>query len=456
MTRKVEIAIVGAGTAGLGALREAMKAGRDAVLIEGGLGGTTCARVGCMPSKLLIAAADHAHSVRAARRFGVKVSGTVDGEAVMSRVRSERDRFVGFVMKDVEAMPEGVFMRGGARFASDMLLEVDGERVEAEKIVLAVGNRSIVPPPLLPASDRLIHNDDVFDFERLPDSVAVFGPGIIGLELGQALHRLGVRVRVFGLSGRVGPLEDPELKSLAARLFSEELAMSPKVVDLEVDRVEGGVRINWREGDESRSEVFEYALVAVGRRSNLDRLNLDSTTLPRTEKGGLSVDEYTLQVEDRPVFVAGDAAGIRPVLHEASDEGRIAGRNAVPYPDVTPGRRRSPLSIVFTDPQMIMVGASHGSLSGDFVTGRVSFENQGRSRVMGVNQGALHVYADPSTGRLLGAEGIGPRLEHIAHLLAWSHQTELTVGRMLEMPFYHPVIEEGLRTALRDAFSKQI
>ena len=86
--------------------------------------------------------------------------------------------------------------------------------------------------------------------------------------------------------------------------------------------------------------------------------------------------------------------------------------------------------------------------------GEVSFEDQGRSRVMGVNQGLLHVYADRISGRFLGAEMIGPRAENLAHLLAWSHQQGLTVAQMLEMPFYHPVIEEGLRTALRDAAAK--
>jgi dihydrolipoamide dehydrogenase len=91
---------------------------------------------------------------------------------------------------------------------------------------------------------------------------------------------------------------------------------------------------------------------------------------------------------------------------------------------------------------------------GEVLVGEVSFEDQGRSRVMLQNQGLLHVYAERGTGRLLGAEMICPRAEHLGHLLAWSHQMGMTVPQMLEMPFYHPVIEEGLRTALRDAASK--
>ena len=102
-----------------------------------------------------------------------------------------------------------------------------------------------------------------------------------------------------------------------------------------------------------------------------------------------------------------------------------------------------------------MVGARHADLAADtFVTGEVSFEDQGRSRVMRRNEGLMHVYVDRTSRRFLGAEWIGPDAEHIAHLLAWALQMNLTVDAMLDMPFYHPVIEEGLRTALRDAAAR--
>ena len=119
------------------------------------------------------------------------------------------------------------------------------------------------------------------------------------------------------------------------------------------------------------------------------------------------------------------------------------------------GLRRVPLGIVFSDPQLAVVGERFADLApGTFVTGQVSFENQGRSRVMLRNKGMLHVYANVATGRIVGAEMIGPDAEHLAHLLAWAIQSGMTVEKSLEMPFYHPVIEEGLRTALRDALAK--
>jgi dihydrolipoamide dehydrogenase len=144
-----------------------------------------------------------------------------------------------------------------------------------------------------------------------------------------------------------------------------------------------------------------------------------------------------------------------PILHEAADEGRIAGENAARYPDVRRGLRRAGLGVVFVDPQIAIVGGGYVSIRDiAHVTGEVSFEDQGRSRVMLRNQGLLHVYAEVGTGLFLGAEMIGPDAEHIGHLLAWALQMNMTVAQMLDMPFYHPVVEEGLRTALRDAQAK--
>jgi len=162
-----------------------------------------------------------------------------------------------------------------------------------------------------------------------------------------------------------------------------------------------------------------------------------------------------MRIGQSSVFIAGDVTIDRPLLHEAVDEGEIAGSNAGRYPEVHPVRRRTPLGIVFSDPQIAMVGERFADLANrNIVIGEVSFEDQGRSRVMLANQGLMRVYADRAGGQFLGAEMIGPRAEHIAHLLAWAHQSGMTISQMLDMPFYHPVVEEGLRTALRDASDK--
>jgi dihydrolipoamide dehydrogenase len=449
---RVDVAIIGAGTAGMSAYRSALEHTSRVVVIEDGPYGTTCARVGCMPSKLLIAAAEAAHTIAHAERFGVRGGGlVVDGRAVMKRVREERDRFVGFVLDAVQRWPDEHRLHGRARFIDEHTLDIGGHtRVTASRIVIAAGSRPTVPPAWQQAlGDRLIVNDDVFEWQELPASVAVAGAGVIGLELAQALHRLGVRTRLVGRSERVGPLTDPALQAVARQVFAHELPLSLNARDVALSRDGNSVVLRL---PGQADERFDWLLCATGRMPNVDGLGLEQTSLPLDPNGVPVHDRRTGQIGTSSVFLAGDAADERAILHEAADDGRIAGDNAGRWPDVRVRPRRAPLAVVFSDPQLMIAGASHAELlhaGVAFETGVVSFEDQGRSRVMGRNQGALHVYVERSSGRFLGAEMIGPAAEHIGHLLAWSVQRGDTVQQMLDSPFYHPVVEEGLRTALR-------
>jgi len=453
--RKVDVAIIGAGTAGLAAYRTVRDHTESVVLIEGGPYGTTCARVGCMPSKLLIAAAEAAHAVAEAPVFGVRAGpARIDGKAVMARVRAERDRFVGFVLEAVDSFPKEHRLKGHARFTGDHRLQVGKDTtVEAGRIVIATGSRPTYPR-FLDVGELLATSDDVFDWTDLPESAAVFGGGIVGLELGQALHRLGVRMRLFGKGGAVGPLGDPKVRDYAARTFAAEFPFDP---DAKVDAVEaqgGKVAVTFADADGSeRTETFDILLAATGRRPNVDRLDLERTSLELDGKGVPLFDRFTGQCGDSHIFIAGDADDEVPLLHEAADEGKIAGDNAGRYPDVRAQTRRAALGIVFSNPQIATVGRSYRELQAegvDHAIGETSFEDQGRSRVINQNRGLLRLYGAHGTGRFLGAEMVGPRAEHIGHLLAWAAQQGLSVGEMLAMPFYHPVIEEGLRTGLRD------
>ena len=456
----VDVAVLGAGTAGLAAYRAAVAAGKRAVIIEGGPFGTTCARVGCMPSKLLIAAAEAAHGVEKWPAFGLRLDGKlrVDGRAVMDRVRRERDRFVGFVLEGVESIPGRDKLIGFARFTGPNTLEVLGQTgqvshaVDFGRAVIATGSSPDLPLPLRAAGDRLIVNDDVFDWHELPSSIAVFGPGVIGLELGQALHRLGVAVHVFGRSGRVGPFQDPALQDYARRTMAAEFPLYADASDVRLIRNGDTVEVRFTSEGQSQTVCVDYVLAATGRTPNVRGLGLAQTGIA-LDAGGIPVfDRHTLQCGDSHIFIAGDANADLPLLHEAADEGRIAGDNAARWPHVAPGQRRTPIAVVFSDPQMAVVGSPFASLDPSrTVTGAVSFEDQGRSRVMLRNKGLLHVYADIDSGLLLGAEMIGPDAEHIAHLLAWVIQLGQTVDGVLALPFYHPVVEEGLRTALRNA-----
>ncbi len=452
--RNVEVAIIGAGSAGMRAYREVSKQTDSVVLIEGSDYGTTCASVGCMPSKLLIAAAEAAHLGEYSHEFGVHYGDkAIDGKAVMARVRNERDRFVGFVVDDIENWPATHKIKGYAKFISDHRLQIDdGTIVNADRIIIATGSRPNISSTFEALGDRLIVNDDVFSWQDLPKSVAVFGAGVIGLELGQALSRLGVKVTLFGRNNDVGPLTDVSVISKATEIFTKEFNFIPHADSVGFALHEDGVIIDYVVSYEKHKDTFEFVLAATGRTPNLDKLSLDNTSIDIDCHGIPEFDMHTGRVGSSHIFIAGDVNNVLPLLHEASDEGQIAGYNAAHYPQIRRFKKSTPISVVFSDPQIMMVGKSFAELQQsnvDFEAAELDWKGQGRSRVMLLNQGLLRVYGEKNTGRFLGAEMIGPRAEHLAHLLAWSVQSNLTVTEMLERPFYHPVFEEGLRTALR-------
>jgi dihydrolipoamide dehydrogenase len=185
-------------------------------------------------------------------------------------------------------------------------------------------------------------------------------------------------------------------------------------------------------------------------------LFLDAAGIELDERGmPKHVDERTMRIGDSAIFMAGDIDGTRPVLHEATAEGRIAGQNAARYPDVRAHVRHVPLGIMFTEPNVAIVG--HVPTEGEGVAwavGEVDFRDQGRARVINQAYGRTRIYARHDCGTIFAAELIGPGVEHMAHLLAWAIEQRVSAKRALELPIYHPVLEEGLRTALRDAQSR--
>jgi dihydrolipoamide dehydrogenase len=448
-----DVAVIGAGTAGLFALHHARKNGARALAFDPGPLGTTCARVGCMPSKLLIAAAEAAHSAENAGVFGVKAGVKVDGAKVMKRVRLWRDRFVGGMMEEYdELLKKELLIKAKARFTGPHTLEAGGRTYEFKAAVIATGSVTIVPPPYREHSRFLLTREEIFEQRRLPGSLLVVGGGLIGLELGQALSRLGVRVTLLGLDRLVGPLQDQGLRAEAAKMFSGEFDFHSHHDLLELKPAGKKIRVSFKDArGKKRAESFEKILIAAGQRPDFDGLGLENTGIPLDDGGRPSADPETTRIGRSHFFLAGDADPFRPSLHEAGFEGRLAGKNAASSPRVGRKERGCSLAIAFTDPQMAVIGKGPSELKkGGFCCGELDFSEQGRALIMNAGRGKLRLYADKASGRLLGAEMLGPRAENLAHLIAWSIEKKMTVKEMRAMPFYHPVIEEGLQRALED------
>ena len=447
--REVEVAIIGSGTAGLNAMGRVRRAKKSFVLINGGEPGTTCARVGCMPSKALIQVAEDFHRRTLYPRMGIEGGDglSVDLPEVMEYVRELRDTFVDRVLSNsTDHLSEEEFIEQYARFVEPNLLELeDGSRIRAERIVIATGSTPIVPEAWKAFGDRIVTSDELFELEELPASLAVVGLGVIGLELGQAIARLGVEVTGFDLAERLGGATDPKVVEAAREVIGKEFPLHlghPVEVSEEPD---GRLRVTAGEA----SVVVEKVLASMGRRPNLDRLGLEKLGVELDENGIPPYDPNTMQIGELPLFLAGDVDADRPILHEAGDEGKIAGYNAAHWPEIRAFRRKVPLAITFCDPNIVRVGRCFSELDPETTAiGEMKVAPVGRALIMGRNRGTIRVYADKASGQFLGAEMCAPRAEHLGHLLAWCIRKGATVGELIQMPFYHPVMEEALQAAL--------
>ena len=444
---KVDTVIVGAGSAGLSALREVRRYTDDFLLVNDGHWGTTCAAVGCMPSKALIEAANAFHRREAFDEFGIRGANGLHADipAVLARVRKMRDQFV----KGPESVPEKLGDRavsGRARLFGPGRVAVNDDEIEARAIILAPGSRPVVPGPWRALGDRILTTDTLFEQQDLPHRIAVIGMGAIGVEIAQALARLGLKVAGFDAVQSLAGIDDAEVLAAFRPLIGSELALHLGA-EAELHDIGGALRVSGAGG----SFEADAVLAAIGRRPNIDDLGLDTLGVALNDKGMPEIDPSTLRIGDLPVFLAGDANGNRALLHEAADEGHIAGRMAAPNAAGVGLCRRTPLSIVFSSPQIARVGPALSDLECKHIaTGSVDFSKQGRARMAQINAGLMRIHAERDTGRLLAAEMCAPAAEHLAHLLALAVEQRLTVADMLAMPFYHPVLEEGLRSALRD------
>nr|WP_174507352.1 dihydrolipoyl dehydrogenase [Acinetobacter sp. Marseille-Q1620] len=450
-----DIIIIGAGTAGISAYKEAIRYTQNILIINKGPWDTTCARVGCMPSKVLISSANRMYDIQHADSVALKVKSEIDTSNVMQHVRNLRDRFTRATLKDVDSWNSAHKISGEAKFINNNTIEVNGQQHQAKSFIIAVGSTpNIEPTWKTELGDKFITSDQIFELKNLPKSLAVIGSGVIAIELAQAFNQLGVKTTVFARSKKVGALTSPVLQNLAQDEISKDLNIKFGILPDQIKNTVSGVKINFTENDTPQTIEVEYLLSAIGRTSNLNTLELTHIDSAYSNLKKLPIDKQTKQLGKHPIFIVGDAFTATPLQHEAAIEGKLAVHNCLKFPNIDNIKLFTPLGIVFSSPEMAIVGENYSSLTSqkvDFITGFISFEKQGRAIVLGKNIGAAEVYVDRKTRKLLGAELFVESAEHMAHLLSWVISEELTIDQILEKPFYHPTLEEGLRTALKHA-----
>ena len=453
----VDIAVIGAGTAGMHAFSTARRAGARVVMIDHGPLGTLCARVGCMPSKALLHAAQRWSTLQSLLPKGAHQrlpAGHTTPQQLWSEALSIRDELVRGNVRQVENLAQEALLIGSARFvAPDRVLLDDGRSVQARAFVVATGSEAVKPEALVAQlGSHLITSDELFYLPQIPRSVAVMGLGAIGLEMGLALARLGVDVSAAGRAPVLANINDPEIAAAAQTHFAAELPMVLGQGNIQV-RIEGHEVVMQAGALQHRAQ---YLLAALGRKPRLAGLAVEQAGVQLDDKGRPQMMQESLQCSGSRVFMAGDAAGGRALMHEAGHEGTLAAQQALKmlgdgdWSATHERHRTTPMSIVFSDPDIAEVGMRFEQLPQDAVVGTMTGMQSGRSKLLQAPYHMLRLYAERSTGCLLGASIFCAGGEHLAHQLAWAIQRGETVHSMLDLPYYHPTLEEMIDTALRD------
>lgn len=452
MTRTVDTVIIGAGTAGLYALRYIKRRTKDYLLVNAGAYGTTCARIGCMPSKALIGIADRYHDIRQVQKRGL-LRGELpplDRDRVFEEVRRIRNNLSAGIIRRMEKLREaGKRIDGAPRFLDAETIEVNGEKIIAGRFIVATGSSPVLPGAWKKLGDRVISTDRIFEIRRVPDSLVVVGLGAIGLEIGQAFARLGVSVTGVEMTEFLASLTDPGISRMVQKEFSREMT----IITGHRARIEegpsGGLTVS---AGETRVDAG-MVLAALGRKPNLEGLDIGKTGAELDERGIPRFDPRTMKVPGTRLYLAGDVTGREMMMHAARREGEIAGYHAWKgtAPDVQP---LPSLAATFSDPNIVQVGRTAFEGDESVVSGADDFAGNGRARVMGKTAGRVQIFARRESGIILGAVMAGPEAEHLGSLVSLAVQRGMTARELNSIPYYHPTIEETLQDALEDLMKK--
>lgn len=455
---RFDVAVLGGGTAGLTAAEIAQTSGKRVVLIEQARLGGECTWDGCVPSKALIRAARLRHDIGRAADFGLRVDGVqVDFPAVMASVREAIAAIARY--EDVAHMEtRGICVRlGSARFSAGKTITVNGEHIQADRVIVCTGSRPSIPS--IPGLNdvQYLTNQNLFTLEKLPHRLLVLGAGAIGLEMGQAFQRLGSQVTMVDMENQLLPREDADIAVCLRDVLEREGIRF--LLGAQVQRVSSlNDRIVIESVVDGRHMIVEgdMLLVATGRRPNTENLDLPAVAI-EVDKRGIVVNEK-METTVEGIYAAGDVTGLYPFTHMAAYQARIAVGNAIGTGSTT-DYRVVPW-VIFTDPEIAHVGLTEEEARGrhgdNIHIVKLPFTAIDRAVIERQTRGFIKVIAGKKPvigyalggGEVLGAHLIGPLAGELVHEFVVSMQARTFSGRLAQAIHAYPTMSVGVQQAM--------
>jgi len=448
--KEYDVVVTGAGDVGLGIVFKALADNMRVALIEKGDVGGTCVNVGCVPSKTLICAADKVMEIREAEKLGITAAVRgIDFEAVMKRMREA----VNFGRDSIKEALEGEgnldFYHSEGRFVEDYTLETGGNRIRGEKIFIASGTRPFIPP--IKGLDGLeyLTNESLLKLERRPESVIIVGGGYIGVEYAHFFEAMGSKVTIVESGPSLVVHEEPEVSELLIKELQVRMKVLTGAEVVEVRGGKGGYRVLARSGDRGEEELDgEELLIAVGRKSNADLLEVEKTGVQTGKSDFIEVDDY-LETSRENIWALGDAIGRQMFTHAGDKEAEVAWHNATHEEKLRMDFINVPHA-VFTWPQIASVGLTEKEAlkNHTVLVGRAKYSDTVKGSAMVEREGFAKAVVEKETGRILGFHIIGPYapvlIQEVVNAMIHDNDISYITGSMHIFPALSELITETL------------
>ncbi|KQN14345.1 dihydrolipoyl dehydrogenase [Sphingomonas sp. Leaf30] len=406
-----DVLVIGAGPGGyVAAIRAAQLGLRTACAESRDTLGGTCLNVGCIPSKALLHASEIYEEAKSGHltKFGIDFQGV---SLNLDQMHAEKAKAVKELTGGVEFLfkkNKVTWLKGKAAFQDAHTVDVNGQTVTAKNIVIATGSSVMPLPGVAVDQTTVVDSTGALALPKVPEHMVVIGGGVIGLELGSVWRRLGAKVTVVEFVDQILPGFDGEVRRESAKLFKKqgmELKLSTKVTGVTVDNGVATVTVEPAAGGASETMTADAVLVSIGRKANVDGLNLEAIGLELNKRGQIETD-HSFKTKVDGVWAIGDCVPGLMLAHKAEDEGvavaeNIAGQTGIVNEDVIP-------SVVYTMPEIAGVGLTEEAAkdmtaeSGGIKVGKFPFAANSRAKTNRDTDGFVKVIADAKTDRVLG------------------------------------------------------
>ena len=436
--KKFDIMVIGMGPAGMAVSAMGAAMGLSVLSIEKDKVGGECLNVGCIPSKALLKAGEALHSARNLKGYGLDAEVTLRAADPMGVVR---EKIHGINDKKFQkAFERATLVKGTAEFVDDRTVQVNGESYRAKKIFIATGTEPFIPPiPGLREVPDILTNMNMFELEKMPESLTIIGGGAIGSEMAQAFTRLGTKVSLAHMDPHLVPVGDEEAAAVLQEAFEREGIKVYNGAKITEVSVKDGRIITTADGVTLESERI---LVATGRKAVLEPLGLEKAGVEFTKKG-ITVDSH-MRTNKSHIYAVGDCNGHSLLSHAAMHQGMLALMHAL-SPLSLPMLKRERYVVpwaVFTEPEIAQVGMTEKEAEAKGLKVQVmkkDFRAYGRTVADGHPEGFIKVITD-GKGRIYGATIVGEAASELIHEWTMAIQYKRRMHHVMMMQHAFPSV----------------